>query len=81
MRCIYTRNGQAHVINTRFDIINHGNLGMDVMHECNAQNFPLHVASRRNWTIIVHNVIVFVMESIGSLDMATGSSHTDCGQK
>jgi photosystem II P680 reaction center D1 protein len=35
---------QGHVINTWADIINRANLGMEVMHERNAHNFPLDLA-------------------------------------
>jgi photosystem II P680 reaction center D1 protein len=35
---------QGRVINTWADIINHANLGMEVMHERNAHNFPLDLA-------------------------------------
>uniref|UniRef100_A0A5K1FJF4 32 kDa thylakoid membrane protein n=1 Tax=Nymphaea colorata TaxID=210225 RepID=A0A5K1FJF4_9MAGN len=37
-------NSQGHVINTWADVINHANLGMEVMHERNAHNFPLDLA-------------------------------------
>jgi photosystem II P680 reaction center D1 protein len=33
------------VINTFADVINRANLGMEVMHERNAHNFPLDLAS------------------------------------
>jgi photosystem II P680 reaction center D1 protein len=36
---------QGHVINTWVDIINRDNLGMEVMHERNAHNFPLDLAT------------------------------------
>ncbi|RZC81185.1 hypothetical protein C5167_043764 [Papaver somniferum] len=36
---------QGRVINTWADIINRANLGMEVMHERNAQNFPLNLAA------------------------------------
>jgi photosystem II P680 reaction center D1 protein len=36
---------QGRVINTWADIINRANLGMEVMHERNAHNFPLDLAS------------------------------------
>ena len=36
---------QGRVINTWGDIINPANLGMEVMHERNAHNFPLDLAS------------------------------------
>ena len=35
---------QGHVINTWADIVNRSNLGMEVMHERNAHNFPLDLA-------------------------------------
>jgi photosystem II P680 reaction center D1 protein len=36
---------QGRVINTWADIINRADLGMEVMHERNAHNFPLDLAS------------------------------------
>ncbi|KAL5555071.1 hypothetical protein UlMin_037307 [Ulmus minor] len=36
---------QGHVINTWADIINRANLGMEVMHDRNAHNFPLDLAA------------------------------------
>ena len=36
--------GQGRVINTWADILNRANLGMEVMHERNAHNFPLDLA-------------------------------------
>ena len=36
---------QGRVVNTWADIINRANLGMEVMHERNAHNFPLDLAS------------------------------------
>ena len=36
---------QGRVINTWADVINRANLGMEVMHERNAHNFPLDLAS------------------------------------
>ena len=35
---------QGRVINTWADILNRSNLGMEVMHERNAHNFPLDLA-------------------------------------
>ena len=35
----------GHVIPTWADVINRANLGMEVMHERNAHNFPLDLAS------------------------------------
>ena len=36
---------QGHVVNTWADILNRANLGFEVMHERNAHNFPLDLAS------------------------------------
>ena len=36
---------QGRVINTWADIVNRANLGMEVMHERNAHNFPLDLAA------------------------------------
>jgi photosystem II P680 reaction center D1 protein len=36
---------QGRVINTWADIVNRADLGMEVMHERNAHNFPLDLAS------------------------------------
>jgi photosystem II P680 reaction center D1 protein len=36
---------QGRVINTWADIINHANLGREVMHERSAHNFPLDVVA------------------------------------
>jgi photosystem II P680 reaction center D1 protein len=36
---------QGRVIGTWADVINRANLGMEVMHERNAHNFPLDLAS------------------------------------
>ena len=37
--------GQGKVIPTWADVINRANLGMEVMHERNAHNFPLDLAA------------------------------------
>ena len=37
--------GQGKVINTRADVLNRAGLGMEVMHERNAHNFPLDLAA------------------------------------
>ncbi|NDC62382.1 MAG: photosystem II q(b) protein, partial [Betaproteobacteria bacterium] len=37
--------GQGRVINTWADILNRAGLGMEVMHERNAHNFPLDLAA------------------------------------
>jgi photosystem II P680 reaction center D1 protein len=39
---------QGHPINTWADILNRGMLGMEVMHERNAHNFPLDLASAKS---------------------------------
>jgi photosystem II P680 reaction center D1 protein len=36
---------QGHVINTWADVINRANLGIEVIHERNAHNFPLDLAA------------------------------------
>ena len=36
---------QGHVINTWADILNRAGLGLEVMHERNAHNFPLDLAA------------------------------------
>ncbi len=36
---------QGRVVNTWADILNRANLGFEVMHERNAHNFPLYLAS------------------------------------
>jgi photosystem II P680 reaction center D1 protein len=36
---------QGHVVNTWADILNRAGLGMEVMHERNAHNFPLDLAA------------------------------------
>ncbi|KAG6539947.1 hypothetical protein Mapa_018713 [Marchantia paleacea] len=41
---------QGRVINTWADIINRANLGMEVMHERNAHNFPLDLAKKKRRT-------------------------------
>ncbi len=38
---------QGRVINTWADLINRANLGMEVMHERNAYNFPLNLAATK----------------------------------
>jgi photosystem II P680 reaction center D1 protein len=40
------------VINTWADVINRANLGMEVMHERNAHNFPLDLASVESAPVI-----------------------------
>ncbi len=37
--------GQGHVLNTWADVLNRTGLGMEVMHERNAHNFPLDLAA------------------------------------
>jgi photosystem II P680 reaction center D1 protein len=39
------QSADGHVVNTWADILNRGGLGMEVMHERNAHNFPLDLAS------------------------------------
>merc|ERR1711866_226 len=42
---------QGRVINTWADILNRSNLGMEVMHERNAHNFPLDLASDKSFPV------------------------------
>ena len=42
---------QGRVINTWADILNRSNLGMEVMHERNAHNFPLDLACAESTTV------------------------------
>ena len=39
---------QGHVINTWADVLNRAGLGLEVMHERNAHNFPLDLAAVEN---------------------------------
>jgi photosystem II P680 reaction center D1 protein len=39
------QDSQGHVINTWADLLNRADLGLEVMHERNAHNFPLDLAS------------------------------------
>ena len=41
---------QGHVVNTWADLLNRAGLGMEVMHERNAHNFPLDLASADNYS-------------------------------
>ena len=46
---------QGRVINTWADIINRADLGMEVMHERNAHNFPLDLASENIFPIALNS--------------------------
>jgi photosystem II P680 reaction center D1 protein len=39
---------QGKVVNTWADVLNRANLGMEVMHERNAHNFPLDLAATQS---------------------------------
>jgi photosystem II P680 reaction center D1 protein len=39
---------QGHVLNTWADVLNRAGLGLEVMHERNAHNFPLDLAAAEN---------------------------------
>jgi photosystem II P680 reaction center D1 protein len=39
---------QGKVVNTWADVLNRANLGMEVMHERNAHNFPLDLATTQS---------------------------------
>ena len=53
---ILSRDGQ--VINTWGDILNRANLGMEVMHERNAHNFPLDLASVKTETLALRAPVI-----------------------
>lgn len=42
---------QGHVIKTWADLLNGANLGIEVMHERNAHNFPLDLAAAETTTV------------------------------
>jgi photosystem II P680 reaction center D1 protein len=48
---------QGRVINTWADLLNRSNLGMEVMHERNAHNFPLDLASGASFPVAVDVVV------------------------
>ena len=41
----------GHLINSWADLMNRANLGLEVMHERNAHNFPLDLASAESTTV------------------------------
>lgn len=45
------QDSQGHVINTWADLLNRASLGMEVMHERNAHNFPLDLAVAHTDTV------------------------------
>jgi photosystem II P680 reaction center D1 protein len=49
---------QGRVINTWADIINRADLGMEVMHERNAHNFPLDLASNEVLPVAITSPVV-----------------------
>jgi len=46
---------QGRAINTWADIVNRSNLGMEVMHERNAHNFPLDLASNESLPVALNS--------------------------
>ena len=44
---------QGRVINTWADVVNRADLGMEVMHERNAHNFPLDLAAGQAFPVAV----------------------------
>ena len=42
---------QGRVVGTWADVVNRANLGLEVMHERNAHNFPLDLASAESSTV------------------------------
>jgi photosystem II P680 reaction center D1 protein len=49
---------QSKVIPTWADVINRANLGMEVMHERNAHNFPLDLAASRSTPVALTGSMV-----------------------
>ena len=45
---------QGHVINTWADVLNRAGLGMEVMHERNAHNFPLDLAAAESTPVALN---------------------------
>jgi photosystem II P680 reaction center D1 protein len=45
------QDNQGHVIKTWADILNSAGLGMEVMHERNAHNFPLDLAAAQTTSV------------------------------
>jgi photosystem II P680 reaction center D1 protein len=45
------QSSEGRVINTWADILNRGGLGMEVMHERNAHNFPLDLAAAETTSV------------------------------
>jgi photosystem II P680 reaction center D1 protein len=45
---------QGHVVNTWADILNRAGLGMEVMHERNAHNFPLDLATSQTTQVALN---------------------------
>jgi photosystem II P680 reaction center D1 protein len=50
---LYIDNHQGRVINTWADIVNRADLGMEVMHERNAHNFPLDLAAGESFPVAI----------------------------
>ena len=48
------QDNQGHVLNTWADVLNRAGLGMEVMHERNAHNFPLDLAAAESTPVALH---------------------------
>ena len=48
------QSSDGHVINTWADILNRAGLGMEVMHERNAHNFPLDLATSQTTQVALN---------------------------
>ena len=54
------QSAEGHVINTWADVLNRAGLGMEVMHERNAHNFPLDLASAESTPVALQRLLLSV---------------------
>ena len=71
------QDNNGHVINTWADILNRAGLGMEVMHERNAHNFPLDLGCNRDCSSGADGTchrLIFVRSSMFELTIDSGSA-------
>jgi photosystem II P680 reaction center D1 protein len=49
---------EGHVVNTWADVLNRAGLGMEVMHERNAHNFPLDLATASTTPVALNTTLI-----------------------
>jgi photosystem II P680 reaction center D1 protein len=49
---------EGHVVNTWADVLNRAGLGMEVMHERNAHNFPLDLATASTTPVALNTSLI-----------------------